>query len=78
MTERNLHRLDAVFVHTGPCFSSVTTASLLGAVGCIPIATSGPLSLHHLTKLGASASRKWRYFVKEFLLAIVIVYPLEK
>ena len=54
------------------------TASLLGAVGCIPIATSGPLSLHHLTMLGASASRKWRYFVKEFLLAIVIVYPLEK
>lgn len=44
------------------------TALLPGAVGD-PITTSGLLSLHHLTVLGASAEQEVEVFLKEFLLA---------
>lgn len=47
-----------LFVYTpGLVSPPLPTASLPGAAGCVPITASGPLSLHHLIMLGASAEQ---------------------
>ena len=52
-----------LFMYTlGLVSPPLPTVSLPGAVGCIPITTSSPLSLHHLTVLGASAEREVEVF----------------